>query len=62
MNIATILTMVSVGVGSAIGEKLLLVLGKSEMASFVNIAGLAGIGATAVYFIVELISKLGMLL
>lgn len=62
MNIGTIITMLSIGVGSAIGEKVLNAFGKSDMASFINIAGLAGLGATAVYFIVDLISKLGALL
>ena len=65
MNITTIITMLGIGVGSAIGEKVLNAFGKSDMASFINIAGLAGLaglGTTAVYFIVDLISKLGALL
>lgn len=62
MSIGTIITMLSIGVGTAIGEKVLNAFGKSDMASFINIAGLSGLGATAVYFIVELITKLGTLL
>lgn len=62
MSIGTIITMLSIGVGTAIGEKVLNAFGKPDMASFINIAGLSGLGATAVYFIVELITKLGTLL
>ncbi|WP_305153825.1 hypothetical protein [uncultured Clostridium sp.] len=62
MSVSTILTMLSIGVGSAVGEKVLNAFGKSDMASFINIAGLTGLGATAVYFIVDLIGKLGELL
>lgn len=62
MNVTTIITMLKISVGSAIAEKVLHAFGKSDMASFINIAGLSGLGATAVYFIVELISKLGALL
>ena len=62
MNVTTIITMLGIGVGSAIGEKVLNAFGKSDMASFINIAGLSGLGATAVYFIVDLINKLGTLL
>ena len=58
MSITTILTRLGLGVGSAVGEKVLNSLGKSDMASFVNIAGLSGLGATAVYMIVDLINKL----
>ena len=58
MNIATIIGMVGVGVGTAIGEKVLNSMGKTDLASFVNIAGLSGVGATAVYFVVDLINKL----
>lgn len=58
MNIGTIITMVGVGVGTAIGEKVLNSMGKTDLASFVNIAGLSGVGATAVYFVVDLINKL----
>ena len=50
--------MLCVGVGTAIGEKLLNCMGKTDLASLVNITGLSGVGATAVYFIVDLISKL----
>ena len=58
MNIGTIIGMVGVGVGTAIGEKVLNSMGKTDLASFVNIAGLSGVGATAVYFVVDLINKL----
>lgn len=58
MSVTTILAMLGVGVGTAIGEKVLNALGKGDMASFLNIAGLSGLGATAVYFIVDLICKL----
>lgn len=58
MSIGTILTMLGIGVGSAVGEKVLNAFGKSDMASFVNIAGLTGIGGTAVYMVVDLINKL----
>ena len=62
MNVTTIITMLGIGVGSAVAEKVLNAFGKSDMASFVNISGLAGLGAMAIYFIVELIGKLGALL
>ena len=58
MNIGTIIGLVGVGVGTAIGEKVLNSMGKTDLASFVNIAGLSGVGATAVYFVVDLINKL----
>ena len=58
MSIGTIITMVGIGVGSAVGEKVLNCMGKTDMASFVNITGLSGVGATAVYFVVDLILKL----
>lgn len=58
MNIGTIIGMVGVGIGTAIGEKVLNSMGKTDLASFVNIAGLSGVGATAVYFVVDLINKL----
>ncbi|WP_297711967.1 hypothetical protein [Clostridium sp.] len=62
MNVTTIITMLGIGVGSAVAEKVLNAFGKADMASMINIAGLTGLGATAVYFIVDLIAKLGALL
>ncbi|HAK41621.1 MAG TPA: hypothetical protein DCM59_01380 [Clostridium sp.] len=58
MNTATIITMMSIGVTATIAEKVLNSFGKCDMASFCNIAGLSGLGITAIGLIVKLIQTL----
>lgn len=61
MSTATIITMMSIGVAATVGEKVLMAFGKADMASFCNIAGLTGLGATAVTLILNLIKVLAAL-
>lgn len=61
MTTGIIIGMVGIGVGAAVGEKILNSFGKGEMANFVNIAGMCGIGVTAVGAVVSLISQLKVL-
>jgi len=58
MNTATIITMMSIGVSATIAEKVLNSFGKCDMASFCNIAGLSGLGITAIGLIIKLIQTL----
>lgn len=58
---AIILAMSSCGVISAVGEKILLSFGKSELASFTNIAGLSGIGLSALGLVYKLFQLLATL-
>lgn len=62
MDVKTIIiAMTSCGIISAVGEKVLLSFGKSEMASFTNIAGLSGVGLSAlglVYKLIQLLSTM----
>lgn len=58
MNTATIITMMSIGVTATIAEKVLNSFGKCDMASFCNIAGLSGLGITAIGLIIKLIQTL----
>jgi hypothetical protein len=53
-----ILAMASTGIVSAVGEKVLISFGKTEMASFLNIAGLCGIGLSALGLVYKLIQLL----
>ncbi|MEG0133431.1 MAG: SpoIIIAC/SpoIIIAD family protein [Clostridium sp.] len=61
MSTATIITMLGIGVSATIAEKVLNSFGKADMASFCNIAGLAGLGMTAIGLIVKLIQTLSIL-
>lgn len=61
MTTGIIIGMVGIGVGAAVGEKILNALGKGEMANFVNIAGMSGMGVTAVGAVISLISQLKVL-
>lgn len=61
VSVGMIVTMAGIGVASAIGEKVLISFGKSEMASFLNITGLCGIGLTAIGIVVKLLSMLSSL-
>ena len=56
-----IITMLGIGVGCGIGETILIAVGKSDLARFIGITGLACMGTVAVGFSVELISKLAQL-
>lgn len=58
---AILLAMTSCGVISAVGEKILLSFGKSELASFTNIAGLSGIGLSALGLVYKLFQLLANL-
>lgn len=61
MSTTTIVTMLSIGVAATIGEKVLMAFGKADMANFCNIAGLTGLGSTALGLIVNLIKLLSAL-
>lgn len=61
MSVGMIITMTSIGVASTIGEKLLNAFGKSDMASFCNIAGLCGLGISAVGIVINLINTVAQL-
>jgi|APDOM4702015159_1054818.scaffolds.fasta_scaffold14032_2 hypothetical protein len=53
-----IIAMASCGVISAVSEKILNSFGKSDMASFTNIAGLAGVGISGLGLVMKLIQML----
>jgi hypothetical protein len=55
MNTTLIVTMAAIGISSAVAEKLLNAFGKVDMAQFVNIAGLSGIGVTAIAIVIKLL-------
>lgn len=61
MTTGVIIGMVGLGVGAAVGEKILLAFGKGDMANFVNIAGLSGLGIIAIGAVIKLIQQLGAL-
>lgn len=54
----TIITLASIAVGTAVTEKILLSLGKGDMAQMTNIVGLSTMGATAVVKIVAVFVEL----
>lgn len=58
MGIGTILTMAGIGVGAAIAESVLGAFGKVEMAKFCNIAGLCGLGGSAIAGVITLFDAL----
>ncbi|NMM62076.1 hypothetical protein HBE96_05100 [Clostridium sp. P21] len=55
MNTTLIVTMAAIGISAAVAEKLLNAFGKVDMAQFVNIAGLSGIGVTALGIVIKLL-------
>lgn len=62
MEVKTILiTMLSCGVIGSVGEKVSLAFGKSEIANFLNIATIAGVGISALTLVVSLIKLLSTL-
>ncbi|WMJ81992.1 hypothetical protein RBU49_07010 [Clostridium sp. MB40-C1] len=61
MNISIIISMAGIGVGATIAEKVLNAFGKADMASFCNIAGLCGLGLTAIGIVTKLIKALALL-
>lgn len=58
MNKEVIITMTVIGVASAVGEKVLDSMGKNNLASYLNMASVAGIGASALGIIANLIKAL----
>lgn len=58
VSTSTILTMLVIGFSSAIGEKIFGAVGKMEYANLLGLAGLAGLGATAVALVGNLIASL----
>lgn len=57
-----IIGMLGAGVVAAVGEKVLNSFGKPEMANFINIAGLCGIGLSGIALVVELVKMLSSLI
>lgn len=55
MNTTLIVTMAAIGISASVAEKLLNAFGKVDMAQFVNIAGLSGIGVTALGIVIKLL-------
>lgn len=59
MEVKTIiLAMTSCGVVSAVGEKVLNSFGKCDMANYLNVAGLSGIGLSALGLVYKLVQLL----
>lgn len=59
MDVRTILiTMTTSGVIGACGEKILNAFGKGDWANFTNIAGLAGMGISALALVGKLLSMM----
>lgn len=62
MEVRTILlAMTSSGIIGAVGEKILISFGKTELAQFTNIAGLSGVGLSALVLVGKLLAKLSTL-
>lgn len=61
MEIGLIIGMTGIGVGTAVAEKVLNSIGKTDLANFVSIAGLSGLGLTAVGLICKLLQSLSTL-
>lgn len=62
MSTALIITMAGIGITATVAEKLLNAFGKSDMASFLNIAGLAGLGLMAIGIIIKLLQALATII
>ncbi len=58
MSTGLIITMAGIGITATVGEKLLNAFGKSDMASFMNIAGLSGLGLMAITLVIKLLQAL----
>lgn len=56
---AILMAMTTSGVTVAFGEKILIVCNKGEYAGLVNIAGLSGIGLSALLLVGKLLHALG---
>lgn len=62
MEVRTIiLAMTTSGIVGAVGEKVLVSFGKIELAQFVNISGLCGVGLSALVLVGELLTQLAHL-
>lgn len=62
MEVRTVLlAMTTSGIIGAVGEKILISFGKTELAQFTNIAGLCGIGISALALVGECLAKLAIL-
>lgn len=62
MEMGLIVGMISFGFAATVGEKIFTVSGKPELASFINLSGLVGLGLTTVGLVSVLIKNLGTLL
>lgn len=62
MELGLITGMIAFGFAATVGEKLLITCGKCELANFVNVVGLVGLGLTTITQVAILIAKLGKLL
>jgi hypothetical protein len=62
MEVKTVLiTMLSCGVIGSVAEKVSISFGKSEVASFINIATICGVGITALGLVASIIKLLSSL-
>lgn len=62
MDTGLIITMAAIGITTAVTEKLLNAFGKVDMATFINIAGLSGIGVMALALVIKLLKTCSTIL
>lgn len=58
MNVGIIITMGAISVVSAVTEKVLISLGKSDEAQFAKIAGMSAVGISALTCVIEIFNQL----
>lgn len=58
MTKETLIVMTIIGVSSAVGEKVLDSLGKTNLANYLSVASVAGLGTTAIGVVANLINTL----
>lgn len=61
MGTGTIISMLGIGVCATIASKVLYSFGKAELASFIEISGLVGLGLITIGLIIDLTKALTML-